>query len=88
MNIVKTIMIPFWVATFILQATADGRLLVHWRFEQIQNLNGEIVPSVVGEPLTANERGPVDPQPFVYDDAGNGNVLQVQGSHSDRKSVV
>ena len=82
MNIVKTIMIPFWVATFILQATADGRLLVHWRFEQIQNLNGEIVPSVVGEPLTANERGPVDPQPFVYDDAGNGNVLQVQGSHS------
>lgn len=79
MNMVKTSLIILLVSIFILQARADGKLLAHWRFEQIQNINGELVPSVVGESLSTGDRGPVDPHPFVYDHAGNKNFLQARG---------
>ena len=36
--------------------------------------------SNIGQPLTANDRRPAKPQPFVYDDSGNGNFLQIHGS--------
>ena len=60
--------------------TAAGDLLAHWRFEQIQPLQGEPTPSTVGQPLTAGDRGPTGPQPFAFDDSGKGNLLQVRGS--------
>ncbi|MBN1768222.1 MAG: glycoside hydrolase family 43 protein [Prolixibacteraceae bacterium] len=61
--------------------SSNGDVLAHWRFEQVQHLNGDStsVP-IVGQPLTADDRGPVEPQPFVYDKAGNHNFLQVSGS--------
>lgn len=62
--------------------SSEGEVLVHWRFEQIQHLNGDsISASIVGQPLTASDRGSVEPQPFVYDNAGNKNFLQVTGAH-------
>lgn len=54
--------------------------LVYWRFEEVQQLNGAVIHSEVGKPLTAGERGPVDPQPFVFDNSGKGNFLQVRGA--------
>ncbi|WP_157543983.1 family 43 glycosylhydrolase [Mucilaginibacter paludis] len=58
------------------------KLLAYWRFEQVQHLNGELSQSIKGNPLTADDRKPTEPQPFVYDDSGNGNFLQVRGSKS------
>lgn len=62
-------------------AFAQSNVLAHWRFEQIQHLNGDSTSiSIVGQPLTSNDRGPVEPQPYVLDESGNGNFLQVRGS--------
>lgn len=60
---------------------AGGEVLAHWNFEQIKHLRGDStsVPEV-GKPLTASERGAVEPQPYVVDHSGKGNVLQVRGS--------
>jgi hypothetical protein len=68
------------IASVIQNTFAEENVLAHWRFEQIQKLNGELSPSIVGEPLTAGDRGPVDPQPFIFDDSGKGNFIQVRGS--------
>lgn len=66
---------------FVSQACyADREVLVHWRFEQIQHLkNDSISVSIVGQPLTAGDRGPTEPQPYVFDESGNGNYLQGRG---------
>ena len=56
-------------------------LAAHWRFEQVQHLNGDSVSvSMVGQPLTADDRGPTEPQPYAFDESGKGNFLQVRGS--------
>ncbi|MBN2805290.1 MAG: glycoside hydrolase family 43 protein [Prolixibacteraceae bacterium] len=56
-------------------------VLAHWRFEQVQHLTADSTSiSIVGQPLTASDRGPVEPQPYVLDESGNGNFLQVRGS--------
>ncbi len=62
------------------QKNKEEVILAHWRFEQVQHLDGSLTPSVVGEPLTADDRQPSEPQPYGHDDSGNGNLLQVQGS--------
>ncbi|MDP4208853.1 MAG: glycoside hydrolase family 43 protein [Bacteroidota bacterium] len=69
------------LAAFTNNAYSQSEVLAHWRFEQIQHLRGDTtsVP-VVGQPLTASDRGPTEPQPFVFDNSGKGNVLQVRGS--------
>ncbi|MDA3833631.1 MAG: family 43 glycosylhydrolase [Spirochaetales bacterium] len=82
MNKFRLLISFFFVFTSIHHASAQDKVLAHWRFEQIQNLDGELVSSVVGEPLTAGDRGSTDPQPYAYDDAGNKNFLQVRGSHT------
>jgi len=62
---------------------AEREVLANWRFEQIKHLKGDSVSvSIVGQPLTAGNRGPIEPQPFVFDDSGKGNFLQAQGSKS------
>ena len=66
--------------TFPRNANSQEEVLAHWRFEQIYHQNGELTTSEVGEPLTSGNRGPSEPQPYVFDDSGNGNYLQVQGS--------
>jgi len=68
--------------SFVDSAFSQNEILAHWRFEQIQhlNVNSTSVP-VIGQPLTASERGPEEPQPFVFDNSGKGNYLQVRGSH-------
>ena len=62
-------------------ATTGSEVLAHWRFDQIKHLRGDStsVPEV-GKPLSATERGAVEPQPYVADLSGKGNVLQVRGS--------
>lgn len=59
---------------------SQSELLAHWRFEQVQLLNGNTVSSIAGNPLTADDRRPADPQPFAFDNAGKGNFLQVRGA--------
>ncbi|MDA3927345.1 MAG: glycoside hydrolase family 43 protein [Prolixibacteraceae bacterium] len=62
-------------------SNSGEELLVHWRFEQVQHLNGDSTSmSIVGQPLTAGDRGPIEPQPYVFDNSGNGNLLQTRGS--------
>jgi len=62
-------------------ASAKSEVLAYWRFEQVEHLRGDSTTlSVVGQPLTAGGRGPTEPQPYVFDESGKGNFLQVQGS--------
>lgn len=62
-------------------ATSGMEVLAHWRFEHVKHLRGDSTSqAVVGQPLTASERGPSEPQPYVQDLSGKGNVLQVRGS--------
>jgi len=57
-----------------------GEILAHWRFEQVKHLKGDSVSiSKIGQPLTADNRTPIEPQPYVYDDSGKGNFLQTSG---------
>jgi len=75
----------FVLSTLILASVTTNvycqrEVLAHWSFEQIKHLNGDSVStSIVGQPLTAGNRGPIEPQPFVFDETGKGNFLQVQG---------
>jgi hypothetical protein len=59
--------------------TQKNEMLAHWRFEQIQHIDGSLTPSSVGEPLTSNDRHPTEPQPYVFDHSGKDNFLQAQG---------
>src|ERR1035437_8588364 len=62
---------------------AEREVLANWRFEQIKHIKGDSVSvSIVGQPLTAGNRGPIEPQPFAFDDSGKGNFLQAQGLKS------
>ena len=62
-------------------ASTKSEVLAYWRFEQVEHLRGDSTTlSVVGQPLTAGGRGPTEPQPYVFDESGKGNFLQVQGS--------
>jgi hypothetical protein len=67
----------------VLSVDAEREVLVNWRFEQVKHLKGDSLSnSIVGQALTAGNRGPAEPQPFVFDDSGKGNFLQAQGSKS------
>ncbi len=59
---------------------AQNELLAHWRFEEVQQLKGDKASSTPGKPLTADDRRPADPQPFVWDNSGKNNFLQVRGA--------
>ncbi|MBP1638670.1 MAG: glycoside hydrolase family 43 [Bacteroidetes bacterium] len=62
-------------------ASSDGNLLAHWSFEQIKHLKGDSLSTpIVGQPLTADNRNPIEPQPYVFDESGKGNFLQVRGA--------
>lgn len=62
-------------------ASPTSEVLVHWSFESIKHLNGDSLSTpIVGQPLTGGNRGPIELQPFVFDESGKGNFLQVQGS--------
>lgn len=55
------------------------KLLAYWSFERVKHLNGELTSSIADQPLTADARRPSEPQPFLYDESGNENFLQVRG---------
>jgi len=62
-------------------ASPTGEVLAHWNFEKIQHLKGDSLSTpTVGQPLTASDRGSNEPQPYVFDESGKGNYLQVRGS--------
>lgn len=70
-----------FITSFNSNAYSQSKVLAHWRFEQIQHLKNDSVSTPkVSQPLTLSDNGPVEPQPFVYDDTGNKNFLQVRGS--------
>jgi hypothetical protein len=82
MDIIRILISTLFVAIIIDGNNAKGQVLTHWNFERIQHLNGDSTSApIVGHPLTASDRGPVEPQPFVFDEAGNKNFLQVRGAH-------
>jgi len=71
----------FFTTTNANAATTRSEVLAHWSFEQIKHLRGDSTSlPIVGQPLTASDRGPSEPQPFVVDLSGKDNVLQVRGS--------
>jgi hypothetical protein len=72
----------FSFAASLADTSADS-LFAHWRFEQVQHLNGETTASVVGEYLTAEKGKASEPRPYVSDDSGKNNCLQ---SRNDRPS--
>ncbi len=59
-----------------------GELVAHWRFEQVLKLDGSKATAEVGQPLTASDRGPVDPRPYALDESGKENHLQASGPRS------
>lgn len=60
---------------------AKNKVLANWRFEQVQHLDGTLSASIVGQPLSADERSkPSEPQPYVFDSSGLGNFLQTRNS--------
>lgn len=77
------VVVTFCSILTIVNLHAEREVLVNWRFEQIKHLKGDSLSiSIVGQSLTAGNRGPAEPQPFVFDDSGKGNFLQAQGSKS------
>jgi hypothetical protein len=69
------------LAAFTNNAYGQGVVLAHWRFELIKHLKGDSISvPAVGQSLTASDRGPIEPQPYVFDNSGKGNYLQVRGS--------
>lgn len=62
-------------------AYCQSQVLAHWNFEQIKHLKGDSISvPVVGQPLTADSRSPIEPQPYVLDGSGKENFLQVRGA--------
>ncbi len=60
---------------------SKSKVLAQWRFEQVQHLDGTLSASVVGQPLTADEKNkPSEPQPYVFDSSGLGNFIQTRNS--------
>ena len=59
---------------------AHGEVLALWRFEQVQHDNGTKSAAITGTPLTADERKPIEPQPYGFDASGKGNLLEVRGN--------
>ena len=42
-----------------------GKILAHWSFEQIKHIKIDSVSSSkVGQPLSGDNRGPIEPQPY------------------------
>jgi hypothetical protein len=77
------IVISIGLSLTAINICAEREVLANWRFEQIKHLRSDSVSvSILGQPLTAGNRGPIEPQPFVFDDSGKGNFLQAQGSKS------
>jgi len=83
-KLIKTLLIVASCSLMsVVTVHAEREVLAHWRFEQIKHLKGDSVStSIVGQPLTAGNRAPAEPQPFGFDDSGKGNFLQVQGVKS------
>jgi len=54
--------------------------LAYWTFDQISQIDGTLTQSIIGKPLTADDRRPTGPQPFIFDLSGKGNFIQVRGS--------
>lgn len=85
MNNIRT----FWIILLIVGYTrteaqeSKNKVLAHWRFEQVQHLDGTLSDAIVGQPLTADEKNkPSEPQPFAFDGSGNENFVQTRNSKS------
>ena len=79
----------FWIILLIVGSTttkaqeSKNKVLAHWRFEQVQHLDGSLSDAIVGQPLTADEKNkPIEPQPFAFDGSDNKNFVQTRNSKS------
>jgi hypothetical protein len=80
-NTLGCILVTALLTNISASAYSQREVLAHWRFEQVQHLNSDSVSvSILGQPLTAGERGSTEPQPYAFDESGKGNFLQVRGS--------
>ena len=61
-------------------ASPYGEVLAYWRFEKVQHLKADSTSlSIVGQSLTVSDRGPIEPQPFVFDESGRGIFWKTKG---------
>ena len=68
----------------LFSCTVRAELLAHWRFEEVSGHNGNRTASVVGGSLSSGSGGGrrggnTNGSPYVWDDTGKGNFLQVNG---------
>lgn len=64
-----------------LSVQAGNEVLAHWNFDQIKHLRGDSTSlPELGKPLTASDRGPAEPMPYIQDLSGKGNYIQVRGA--------
>jgi hypothetical protein len=82
MKNIKTLLVVVLIGCNTIAAQeSKNDVLAHWRFEQVQHLDGTLSASVIGQPLTADEKNkPSEPQPFIYDGSGNKNFVQSRNS--------
>lgn len=83
MKNIKTVLVLFLIIGYntIEAQESKNKVLAHWRFEQVQHLDGTLSASIIGQPLTADEKSkPSEPQPYVFDSSGNGNFIQTRNS--------
>jgi Glycosyl hydrolases family 43 len=57
-----------------------GKLLAYWSFDQVGYLDGAVSLPLLNQPLTLDNQKPSEPQPYIFDGSGNGNILQAAGS--------
>jgi hypothetical protein len=56
---------------------SEAATLAYWRMEQYQNLSNVVSNLAHGDGLTGSGGTPVDPRPYLYDNSGNGNLMQI-----------
>jgi arabinoxylan arabinofuranohydrolase len=82
MKNIKTLLVVLLIGCNTIEAQeSKDKTLAEWRFEQVQHLDGTLSASIIGQPLTADEKNkPSEPQPFVFDGSGNKNFVQTPNS--------
>lgn len=82
MKNIKTLLVLLLIGGNTVEAQeTKNKLVAEWRFEQVQHLDGTLSSSIVGQPLSADERNkPSEPQPYAFDNSGLGNFLQTRNS--------
>lgn len=78
----------FVISTLALASVSNNvfcqsEVLAHWRFETVMHLKGDSTStSIVGQSLGGLENVLLSTPPYVFDESGKGNYLQLRGGKS------